>query len=101
MDKSFYRDKILNLFSDTENYTQLPQNEDAEILRKIKRLVKNYENFITKKEQDYITNFRMKTSNLYGLPKTHKSKPPADLKIRPIVAGPIYRQPIDWAILLT
>jgi hypothetical protein len=106
MDKSYYRDKMLHLLSDTENYIQLSQNEDEAILRKIKRLIKNFGNFITKNEKEYITNFLMKTSNFYGLPKIHKSKtitdavtdqnndyiklePPADLKMRPIVAGPI------------
>jgi hypothetical protein len=106
MDKSYYRDKMLHLLSDTENYIQLSQNEDEPILRKIKRLIKNFGNFITENEKEYITNFLMKTSNFYGLPKIHKSKsitdavtdqnndyiklePPADLKMRPIVAGSI------------
>ena len=97
---------MLHLFSDTENYIQLSKNEDEAILRKIKRLIKNFGNFITENEKEYITNFLMKTSNFYGLPKIHKSKtitdavtdqnndyiklkPPADLKMRPTVAGPI------------
>ena len=32
MDKSYYRDKMLHLLSDTENYIQLPKNEDKAIL---------------------------------------------------------------------
>jgi hypothetical protein len=106
MDKSYYRDKMLHLLSDIENYIQLPKNEDEAILRKIKRLIKNFGNFITENEKEYITNFLMKTSNFYPLPKIHKSKtitnavteqnndyiklePPADLNMRPILAGPI------------
>jgi hypothetical protein len=50
MDKSYYRDKMLHLLSDTENYIQLSQNEDEAILRKIKRLIRNFGNFITKNE---------------------------------------------------
>ena len=59
----------------------------------------------TKNEIDYLTNFEVRTSNFYGLPKIHKSKEireniqgnqdtyvkiprPSDLKLRPIVAGP-------------
>ena len=57
-------------------------------------------------EIDYLLKFEYKESNLYGLPKIHKSKTirdaisqqkseyikvmsPEDLKFRPIVAGPV------------
>lgn len=57
------------------------------------------------KEEDFLLNFEVKTSNFYGLPKIHKSKQiqtgiqnlcepyiklprPTDLKLRPIVTGP-------------
>ena len=60
---------------------------------------------LQEKEFDYLTNFEMRTSNFYGLPKIHKSNSiktaieeqnqtyistgePTDLKLRPIVAGP-------------
>ncbi|CAC5412478.1 unnamed protein product [Mytilus coruscus] len=60
---------------------------------------------LTDKEFDYLTNFKCKSSNFYGLPKIHKSnfiREPCknstsvcvniphtnDLKLRPIVAGP-------------
>ncbi|CAG2209848.1 unnamed protein product [Mytilus edulis] len=60
---------------------------------------------LTDKECDYLTNFKCKSSNFYGLPKIHKSNVirescknsksecvniphPNDLKLRPIVAGP-------------
>ena len=57
---------------------------------------------LTEKETKYLTDFEFKTSNLYCLPKIHKSKiineaittqnteiitvhPPHDLKMRPII----------------
>ena len=60
---------------------------------------------MTKKEIKYLTEFEFKESNLYGLPKVHKSEEikkkikespheyvevaqPKDLKMQPIVAGP-------------
>lgn len=106
MDKTYYRSKILELLTDTENYQELTQgNEDDTIMKKIKRLTKEYEHELTKNEIDYIHKFAWKTSNFYGLPKIHKSptiktavkeqnadyvklSPPSDLKMRPIVAGP-------------
>ena len=61
---------------------------------------------LQKKEKEYLISFLYNTSNFYGLPKIHKSKliqnamkeqqkeylhilEPSDLKLRPIVAGPI------------
>ena len=73
---------------------------------------KGYKNYweiqdkLTKNEKEYLTSFSYTASNFYGLPKIHKSKllqnaikeqqeeyvqitEPSDLKLRPIVAGPI------------
>ena len=71
-----------------------------------KKLVNRHKDSLTDKEQQFITDFNVKTSNSYVLPKIHKSKeiigkisssnqefvemsPPTDLKGRPIVAGPV------------
>ena len=98
MDKTYYKDKILGLLEDRETYIQLAKNEDDQTMKKIRKLTKSHEGELTRK-------FSSKTSNLYGLPKIHKSlaikaaiqkqnssyvrlPPPQDLKFRPIVAGP-------------
>ena len=105
MDKSYYRDKMLEMLSDTETYVELDQNKDDLVMKKIKRLTRQYEHELTKQEIDYIQNFSWRTSNFYGLPKTHKSwtinnaikkqnttyvkaAPLTDVLFRPIVAGP-------------
>ena len=66
---------------------------------------KNKDN-LTKKEKEYLISFSYNAGNFYGLPKIRKSKlipnaikeqqkqyvhisEPSDLKLRPIVAGPI------------
>ena len=36
MDKAFYKEKNLELLSDTENYMEIPNNEDDNITKKIK-----------------------------------------------------------------
>ena len=78
---------------------------DNEIFNKIVKLAKEHEDELTDKEIKYLAQFKHQPSQLYGLPKIHKSeqikkavqeKPskyievqqPDDLPIRPIVAGP-------------
>ena len=73
--------------------------------KQIKHPTKQYQHESTKKKIDYFQNFAPRTSNLYGLPKMHKSQeiksaidkqrstyikvlPPTNLPFIPIVAGP-------------
>ncbi|VDH98528.1 Hypothetical predicted protein [Mytilus galloprovincialis] len=66
---------------------------------------RDYDQCLTEKETTYLCDFDSKESNLYGLPKVHKSAQiqntvrdqnniyvetfrTADLKLRPIIAGP-------------
>ena len=68
-------------------------------------MVKKDRNNLTKKEVDYLANFKWQSSNNYCTPKVHKCKriqeaiafspddyievfQPEDLKIRPIISGP-------------
>lgn len=105
MDTDFYTDKMEEHVHDRSTYTPLLSNQDDEVMGKIKRLTDKYHNNLTEKEIDYLLNFETKTSNLYGLPKVHKSNvikdqidysftstvkcnAPEDLKMRPIIAGP-------------
>ena len=68
-------------------------------MKLIKELARNHSHNLTEKEVNYLSHFDFKTSGFYGLPKIHKSKiicpepyirvlRPADLKFRPIGAGP-------------
>ena len=78
----------------------------------LSKLVSKYSDILTEEETTYLLNMDPKTSNFYGLPKVHKSSiikaaieeqneeyvhviQPADLKFRPIVAGPIYVSQVD------
>ena len=68
-------------------------------------MISQFSSELTDKEITYLLNFEYKTSNIYGLPKIHKSAlianeidlqqseivsvfEPTDLKLRPIIAGP-------------
>ncbi|CAG2230443.1 unnamed protein product [Mytilus edulis] len=105
MDKTFYREKVLEQLNDNEYYTKLRKNNDKSTIRKIKRLVEEYSESFTDNEIAYLCDFTPKEANFYGLPKIHKSNTiqtavkhqnrkyiespnPNDLKLRPIVAGP-------------
>ena len=105
MSKSFYKSLVLQHLEDKNFYEKLPENPDKNIFRNLKQLCRKYRHLLQEKEFDYLTNFEMRTSNFYGLPKIHKSNSiktaieeqnqtyistgePTDLKLRPIVAGP-------------
>ena len=70
------------------------------------KIIEKYKDNLTKKEKEYLTSFSYNASNFYGTPKIRKSKliqnaineqqkeyvhfiEQSDLKLRPIVAGPI------------
>ena len=52
MDKTFYKDKIMELLTDHENYVELESNQDRTIMKNINCLIKKYQNELTKKESD-------------------------------------------------
>ena len=82
-------------------------NCDAKAMKVIAKIIEKYiVDNLTKREEEYPLSFSYNTSKFYGLPKIHKSKliqngikeqqkeyvdiiEPSDLKLRPIVAGPV------------
>ena len=106
MDTEYYKQLILNMLQDNNYYEIVQRYNQNRIMNNLKVILHLYKKCLTDKELDYLTNFQAKTSNFYGLPKIHKSKMinvkceqlsssyvqinrPTDLKLRPIVAGPI------------
>ncbi|CAC5379815.1 Toll-like receptor 4 [Mytilus coruscus] len=96
---------VLNKSDYTPPRGSVANYKQQKIIAKLIVLVNLYRKGLTKKECDYITNFKCKTSQIYGLPKIHKSQKiteackltksscinicaPNDLKMRPIFAGP-------------
>ena len=105
MDRTYYANKILEMLNDSQTYKEITANKDKNVMKLIKELAGNHSHSLTEKEVNYLCHFDFKTSGFYGLPKIHKSKiicqevevhkkpyirvlRPADLKFRPIVAGP-------------
>ena len=106
MPKDYYKDKIEQILADTSSYKETTQKAEESAIRKVKILTTKHKFELTDDERDYITNFESKTSNIYGLPKVHKSHTimntvqensticvwtprPEDLPFRPIIAGPV------------
>lgn len=104
MDCKYYIEKVNNLLNSNELYEEIVFNSNK-LTVKISTFVTQYENELSKNEIKYLTKFEPKTSNFYALPKIHKSTVikeaiqnqktnvitvvnPADLQIRPIIAGP-------------
>ncbi|CAG2219099.1 unnamed protein product [Mytilus edulis] len=105
MDSDYYRIKVEEQLNDSTFYSEIPDNIDHLVKRRMNTVLNKYTTATTEKEYDYLKNFERKTSNFYGLPKIHKSKEiqsainsqqneymkvqkPTDLKLRPIIAGP-------------
>ena len=106
MDRAYYADKMFEMLNYSETYDEIPSNTDKTVIKLIEELTLKHTHSLTKAEIDYLCRFNFRTSGFYGLPKIHKSKiicqetkaqnkpyikvlRPADLKFRPIVAGPI------------
>ena len=97
---------ISDHLNDETTYKMVESNCDTKVMKGIANIIEKYKGNLTKKEKEYLISFSYNTSNVYGLPKIHKSKlipnaikeqqeeyvhinEPSDLKLRPIVAGPI------------
>lgn len=104
LNEEFYRFKVLEILN-SPKYEKLTRNVDTFVISKLKILVDKYKHCLTKPERRAITSFDHTTTNIYGVPKIHKSKilkeaiklvstnylmlpNPVDLKFRLIFGGP-------------
>lgn len=74
LDKDFYRESMLNSLNNPDNYIKQKKNIDNSIMTKIKKFAVKFSSCLTYKERIFITNFNNITTNIYGVPKIHKSK---------------------------
>ena len=98
---------ISDHLNDQTAYKMVEANCDAKVMKEITKIIEKYKDSLIKKEKEYLTSFSYNASNFYGFPKVHKSKliqnaikeyqkeyvnitEPSDLKLRPIVAGPVF-----------
>ena len=72
LNPQFYRDKVLEILN-SEKYQKLPRQVDYFVVSKLSCFEKNLP-FLTKAEKLAIMKFDSYTTNIYALPKIHKSK---------------------------
>ena len=107
LDTEFYRDKlVLHDHLNTDTYEIIPSNTDNKVMKNLNLLINKHRKCLYEQGITYINNKKWKSSNIYVTPKVHKSKTiiemckttcseyvhmpvPADLKGRPIIAGPV------------
>ena len=106
LDEDCYKNKVLETLNDTSKYMELPENTDHLVTAKIKQLLCIHANEFTQSEKKAISKLDYKTTNIYGVPKIHKSQVikdalkhvsghylhvpnPSDLDLRLIFGGPV------------
>ena len=62
------------MWKNEEVYFPLTENIDDKVIQKIKNLTQLHETKLTEGEIRYLTDFDYRMSNIYGLPKVHKSR---------------------------
>ena len=72
LDSIFYRDLVLEKLN-SPNYEKLPRNVDYFTNLKLCSFTRKYSHILTKREKRAITGFDYKSTNIYALPKIHKS----------------------------
>ena len=75
MDKDYYFNTlVMKHHLNTGTYQKVDSNSDKWVFNNRKLLIKKHESCLTKNKLKYILNSNWKSSNLYVLPKVHKSK---------------------------
>ena len=106
MEKEFYINQTKKIIDDTSAYQEVDADADYKLMKTLNQFITKYKSELTEGEIKFLSNFEFKTSNLYCLPKIHKSttiiekimteqsevisvNDPPDLEMRPIIAGPM------------
>ena len=106
MDAEHNKTMAYEILSNNENYELLENDPSKANTISYRKLIEKHTCILTEKEEDYLRRFESKDSNFYGLPKVHKStqissecqqsltyniqlNTVSDLKLRPIIAGPV------------
>ena len=74
MDPLYYHNMCLEHLEDRQYYQPIADNPSDIVLEKVVEFANNYQQMLTKKEHEYLTSSAYKMSNIYMLPKLHKSK---------------------------
>ena len=107
MDSTYYKNKlVLNDHLNTPTYERTTSDADVKMFKEQMKLLERHRNCLTEKEYKFISTHEWKSSLFYVNPKISKCqeiseriqsndsaylkmKPPASLKGRPIISGPV------------
>ena len=104
LDPDFYENLVMEKLN-TPNFEKLARNTDHFTMAKLSSLTRRYSQMLTPNEKRAIVGFDYKSTNIYAVPKLHKSKlikeaiknssggcvnlkRPSDLSVRVIFGGP-------------
>ena len=76
MNTKHYLKMISDHLNDETTYKMVKSNcdTDTKVMKGITKIIEKYKDNLTKKEKECLISFSYNTSNIYGLPKIHKSK---------------------------
>ena len=74
MNRDYYCNKVEDMLNNADIYVELEAHDDEKVMEKLKVLTIKYCSDLTEKGKDYLTNFNNRSSNVYGLPKIHRTK---------------------------
>ena len=74
MHENYYRDKIVKEYLLSSVYKEVSVDSDKIVFKILKGDVKKSESILTKKEIDYLINFKFTSSHFCCSPKVHKSE---------------------------
>ena len=96
---------VVNLLQDKATYKKSNENYDKKVFKDLENFLDKSSNCLLKEGQHFLTKFSFSTSNIYGLPKVHKTQTileatqvqnseyikiyeTSNLTLRPTAAGP-------------
>ena len=74
MDSNYYYDMCIRHLHDTNYYKQVDKDPSVIIHTKVIEFANNYQKMLTKQEYNYLVSSKYELSNIYMLPKLHKSR---------------------------
>ena len=82
MDKNYYWHKVIRKHLLSNVYKEVSVDSDKKVFKILKEHVRNEEYILTKKEIDYLRNFKFTSSQFYCLPKVNKPEIIKDVTLK-------------------
>ena len=74
MDPDYYLEMCLRHLNDTNYYTRVDEDPSHSVFNRVVSFANKYKDMLTQNEYNYLLHTKYKMSNIYMLPKLHKSR---------------------------